>query len=74
MLEEADLFMPAAEMPRAQQASSYAPDAASCDETARATPQAWLDCISELEEAGFTAAVENERRLLAETFPDVEIP
>jgi hypothetical protein len=52
-------------------AESAAP---SCDEAARAAPEAWLQCISDLEDAGFTAAAEQERRLLAETFPDFETP
>ncbi len=99
--QDADMFTPAEQMPRIQQAPADAPAAPaaasaiapqadeaealagrasadtampSCDETARATPEAWLDCISQLEDAGFTAAVERERRLLAETFPNFEMP
>ena len=46
----------------------------SCDATARATPEDWLACIAALEDGGFTAAAEQERELLAATFPDFEAP
>lgn len=46
----------------------------SCDATARATPAGWLDCITDLEDGGFTAAAEQERTLLAVAFPDFEAP
>ena len=62
---------PAAEMFEASADQAAAP---SCDESAREAPQSWLDCIAELEEAGFAAAADRERELLAETFPDFETP
>ncbi len=46
----------------------------SCDMTARSTAESWLECITALEDAGLTAAAEQERELLAETFPDFETP
>ena len=46
----------------------------SCDATSRAAAESWLECIAALEDAGFTAAAEQERELLAETFPDFQAP
>ena len=48
--------------------------AADCDEEARATPASWYACIVDLEAAGQTAAAERQRKLLAESFPDFEMP
>ncbi|NIL94852.1 MAG: hypothetical protein GTO71_10555 [Woeseiaceae bacterium] len=45
-----------------------------CDDTARATPESWLECIAELEEAGSLDAARLERELLAEVFPDFDTP
>ena len=45
-----------------------------CGESERADPEGWLECITALEDAGFTAAAEQERELLAETFPDFQAP
>ncbi len=45
-----------------------------CDAAERAGPESWLECIAALENAGFTAAAEQERELLAETFPNFETP
>ena len=47
-------------------------DAPACDETARAAPESWLECIVELEEAGALDAARLERELLAESFPDFD--
>jgi hypothetical protein len=46
----------------------------SCDEEARSAPESWLACITDLEDAGFEAAAEQERELLAAMFPDFEAP
>lgn len=43
-----------------------------CDETARAEPETWLECILDLEAAGLDEAASQERELLAEAFPDFE--
>jgi hypothetical protein len=45
-----------------------------CAEAATATPEAWLQCIAFLEEAGLTEAAAEERELLAAAFPDFETP
>jgi len=41
-----------------------------CDETATQTPEAWLECIRELEEAGFSDVALRQRELLQQNFPD----
>lgn len=46
----------------------------SCDETATQTAETWLECIAQLEEAGFVDAAVLERKLLREVFPDFEAP
>lgn len=46
----------------------------SCDDEARSAPESWLACITDLEDAGFEAAAEQERELLAAMFPDFEAP
>lgn len=45
-----------------------------CDETATATAETWLQCITSLEEAGLTDAADEERKLLAAAFPDFDTP
>lgn len=45
-----------------------------CDEAATQTPEAWLACIAELEEAGFDDAAVLERERLREVFPNFEAP
>ena len=45
-----------------------------CDETATATPETWLQCITSLQEAGLTDAADEERKLLAAAFPDFYTP
>jgi len=45
-----------------------------CDETATQAPETWLDCITELEEAGFSDAALLQRELLRQSFPDFEAP
>lgn len=63
----------AAEVGSAGVASTYsAPDR--CDETATATPETWLQCITALQEAGLTDAADAERKLLAAAFPDFQTP
>jgi hypothetical protein len=83
--QDADLFTQAEEMARTRlgpddapatpaAASADAPQAAapSCDASLRAAPESWMDCITRLEDAGFMAAADHERRLLNETFPDFD--
>ena len=45
-----------------------------CDETATADPNAWLECILELERQGLHEAARLERQRLALTFPPPELP
>ena len=45
-----------------------------CDESETADPNAWLECILELERQGLHDAARQERSLLAETFPPPELP
>jgi hypothetical protein len=45
-----------------------------CDETAKAQPETWLECIVELEAAGHDVAASEERELLAKAFPDFDAP
>ena len=69
-----------AEAPRVSEARLYSSFASreagqpSCDDEARSAPESWLACITDLEDAGFEAAAEQERELLAATFPDLEAP
>ena len=44
----------------------------SCDESATAKPETWLECIVELEEAGLANEARHQRELLQEAFPDFE--
>jgi hypothetical protein len=43
-----------------------------CEEPATRTPETWLECIAELEEAGFRDEARLERELLRREFPDFE--
>ena len=45
-----------------------------CDEDAIATPSIWVECIEDLEKAGFVAAAQRERERLLRAFPDYELP
>ena len=45
-----------------------------CDESQTADPNAWLECILELERQGLHEAARLERELLAEAFPPPELP
>ena len=45
-----------------------------CGESATATPEAWLDCIAELEEAGLANLAQLERERLQQSFPEFELP
>ena len=45
-----------------------------CDESETADPNAWLECILELERQGLHEAARLERELLAEAFPPPELP
>ena len=47
---------------------------ASCDETARATPESWYQCIEELRDAGDAETADSELEALARAFPDFEVP
>ena len=44
-----------------------------CDESQTADPNAWLECILELERQGLHDAARIERELLVETFPQPEL-
>ncbi len=44
-----------------------------CDEEAITTPQTWLECITNLEEAGRDDAAGEQRALLAKAFPDFDL-
>ena len=48
--------------------------AGDCDEDAIATPSIWVECIEDLEKAGFVAAAQRERERLLRAFPDYELP
>ena len=61
--------------------SSFAPASAAasyelviCDDDERQDPEAWLACIDRIEIAGLPEAAAAERELLAEAFPDFEVP
>lgn len=72
---DADMLMQAVDIaPAAPAAASGGTPTPACDATARAAPEHWLECIAELEDAGLAVAAEQERRLLAEAFPDFEAP
>ena len=45
-----------------------------CPEDATRDPETWLACIEELEAAGLTDAAAEQRRLLADAFPEFELP
>ena len=51
---------------------SFRDELPTCDETAIQTPETWLECIRELEEAGFSDAALLQRELLRQSFPDFE--
>lgn len=66
----AQIAAPALATAQVMQAEA-APD---CDVAARSTPENWLVCITQLEEAGQIEAVKRQRELLAATFPEFELP
>jgi hypothetical protein len=45
-----------------------------CSDEARSDPEGWLECIDELEAAGDTKAALQQRKNLAEAFPDFKLP
>lgn len=45
-----------------------------CEGDAIETPESWLDCIDELEETGYEAEAREQRRLLAEAYPEFNAP
>jgi hypothetical protein len=47
-------------------------EASACGPDQVADPESWLECIRELEAAGLTTVAEEQRALLAETFPDFD--
>lgn len=68
-----DLIERAEEMARMQQGRLQQPDIQPvCDESARAEPESWLECIVELEAAGFVDVAREERDLLNAAFPGVD--
>ncbi|MDH3751161.1 MAG: hypothetical protein OEU40_11245, partial [Gammaproteobacteria bacterium] len=44
-------------------------EAQACDESAVATPEAWLECIEKLEAAGLAEEASRQRGLLQAAFP-----
>jgi len=71
----------ASEMPQVESANVATLGAASaivaprgCDENATAAAEAWLQCITALEEAGLNDVASEERKLLAAAFPDFDTP
>jgi len=51
-------------------AAALSMEARACDESATATPETWLECIAELEEAGLTSEARQQRELLQAAFPE----
>jgi hypothetical protein len=47
---------------------------AHCPEEMMQDPSKWLECIEELDAAGYDDEASDQRRLLRETFPDFELP
>ena len=45
----------------------------SCDREAKAGPATWLDCISDLEQAGFRDEAKRQREQLSGAFPEFEV-
>ena len=52
--------------------AGHADTNATCDESGRSTPESWLACIEELEEAGRPDEARRQRELLQEVFPDFD--
>lgn len=81
-MQDKDLLQSAEEAAELRQtepkASASAPmrslAASPCPADSRQDPESWLACIERLEEAGQHEAAEQQRRLLAEAFPDFEFP
>ncbi len=48
--------------------------ASDCPEVVQSDPEAWLECILDLEEAGNQEGAERERKALIDTFPDFKLP
>jgi len=71
---EADLpaaaAIPFSEKSALQSSAKLVETGSGCDETARAEPQLWLDCIMALEAAGLGDRALAEREQLTEAFPD----
>ncbi len=72
-VRDEELLERAEEMARTLEGQTEQP-APACDETARATPESWLECIVGLEESGAFDAARVERELLADAFPDFDAP
>ncbi len=71
-----DLQAPAS-VPVSSPAADLAQEVATeryCDESETADPNAWLECILELERQGLLDAARLERELLVEAFPPPELP
>ena len=61
--------------PKSGAAAFLAVDATpACPDDAMQDPESWLACIEQLEETGMFDEAERQRLLLAETFPDFELP
>jgi hypothetical protein len=45
-----------------------------CDTQIQETPETWLECIEDLEEAGHVELADQQREQLREDFPDFELP
>ena len=84
-LKDMELLRQAEDMARVQLGESNRPEPSQvasglskaipdCDATAIATPDTWLECIVEFEQAGLTDVAREQRQLLGEAFPDFEFP
>ncbi len=57
-----------------QAAASLSKASPACNSSAIATPDTWLECIAELEQAGLADVAREQRQLLGEAFPAFESP
>ena len=89
-VKDVDMLIQAEEMARMQsedkrEANQYftaaasgavgrADEAPACDEPARTTPESWLECIENLEDAGLIETASEQRDQLKSAFPDFELP
>lgn len=70
LLQDSDAIARPQAVTLRSRALSALEDDATCPQSARETPETWLECIGELEAAGLSDSVTEQRRLFQQAFPD----